>query len=306
MKNKQMKTIVGMVLVLVITIGAVATAGADTLYRKCDFEDGVIDWETNKNCGMEVKSENGNQYASFSYVPGGSTQTYYEAWNDFGSIFGISQIDFDIKFSDAMKENIYIRKRGLNIKENAVRIYKEYYNVFYATEGKIVRLIPEAIDYNKWYHFSIYINTSGAKVQNIVVTERDSKRKVGEIKNLPLNVDVDIINQICIGSDKTMCLDNLEVYKKYAMPGPDNILYLQGESYPKAGGTYQYTAYGEINGNELPLSEIKWSLKKKIDGVRIDESTGALTVDKNADVCPVVIVAKGAQNTKYYLVDVEK
>ena len=261
-------------------------------------------WDGNGNQVFDFKSEeNGNQYLEVNYQANNGIG-YYETWRDFSALSGDVILSFDIKFSDSMTDNIFLRQRAVGVKDPAIRIFKDWTHVNYYSDGTMYRLIQSDISYSKWYSFVISLSTLNGGSQSIVVKERDTGKVVGSIENMPLAQSVSSVNQFVLGSDDTMCLDNLNIYK----PNIQTIA-VSGESYPVLGRSHSYTAKAvDSKGVEFAVP-IMWSLKDSVEGVSIDADTGVLTIDSTAKVGRAVIVATDKNNTSkkaYYLVDIEK
>lgn len=297
------KKVIGAVLAAGIVGSAIAFTSFADVNETYDTTS-TSGWSGNGNEVFNFRSEeNGNQYLEVSYQDN-NVIDYYEVYRDFSSMHGDVMLTFDIKFSDHITDNIFLRQRSTDVKAPAVRIFKDWTHVNYYSDGKMYRLIQSDISYSKWYSFIINMSVSNGGKQSILVKERDTGVVVGSIDNMPLAQPVDYVNQFVMGSDGTMCLDNLMIY----VPGVQKIA-VKGESYPTIGNSYTYTAKGlDKNGLEFSVP-ITWSLKEPVGGVSIDADSGVLTIDQTANVGRAVIVAADKENSNkkaYYLVDIEK
>lgn len=261
-------------------------------------------WSGNGNQSFSFQTEsNGNQYMQIDYQNNNSIN-YYEAIRDCGTFYNDVVLSFDVKFSSNSKDNIFLRARASGVNDPGIRICKEWGNLSYYSEGVSKSLTNSSISSSTWYTFVIKLSMSNGGSQSITVKQRGSNTVLGHAENVPLNIDVSYVNQFVMGSDGTMCLDNLKIYQ----PSIQSVN-ITGESYPSIGSSYVYSAkIVDSNGVEY-ASPIKWSLKEAVSGISIDEDTGRLTVSSTAGVRRVVIVATEKNNTNkkgYFLVDIEK
>lgn len=300
--NKWRKIVGAAFMTSALCMAWAATAYADVI-EEYDTTS-TANWSGNGNQIFDFRSEeNGNQYMTVSYQSNNAIN-YYEVWRDFDSLSGDVVLTFDIKFSDHMTDNIFLRKRASGVWDAGVRIFKDWTHINYYSNGIMYRLIQSDISYSKWYTFEISMSTLNGGTQSIVAKERDSGAIVGHVDNIPLNIAVDSVNQFVLGSDGIMCLDNLRIYK----PNIQTIA-VTGESYPVIGRSYTYSAKAkDSNGLEFNVP-IQWSLKDMVEGVSIDADTGVLTIASTANVGRAVIVATDKNNTSkkaYYLIDIER
>lgn len=261
-------------------------------------------WSGNGNQVFSFPTEaDGNQYMQIDYENNNSIN-YYEAVRECGTFYKDVVLSFDVKFSSNSKDNIFLRQRATGVNDYAIRICKEWNNLYYYSNGVSYSLINSSIFSGTWYTFVIKLSMESGGSQSITVKPRGSNTVLGHVENVPLNIAVSYVNQFVMGSDGTMCVDNLKIYQ----PTIQSVN-ITGESYPSIGGNYVYSAKIVDSKGVEYASPIKWSLKEAVDGVSINADTGKLTVSSTASVRRAVIVATEKNNTSskaYYLVDIEK